>query len=48
MSAYYSVFIQVKVDDNITIKKYISIEKELKYKLKAANKLIRYIDVEPL
>ena len=48
MSTYYSVFLQVKVDEKITIKKYISIEKQLKSQLKNANKLIRFIDIEPL
>ena len=27
MSRYYTVFLQVKADENMTIKKYISIEK---------------------
>lgn len=48
MSTYYIVFLQVKVKDNISIKKYITIEKELKSHLKAKNKLIRFIDVEPI
>jgi len=30
MSTYYSIFIQVKVDENLTIKKYLSIERKLK------------------
>ena len=48
MSTYYSVFLQVKVDENITIKEYITIEKKVKIHLKAVNKLIRFIDIEPL
>ena len=48
MSAYYSVFLQVKVNENMSIKKYITIEKELKCYLKTKNKLIRYIDIEPI
>ena len=48
MSAYYSVFLQLKVDQNITIKKYLSVEKQIKTKLKSKNKLIRFIDIEPL
>ena len=30
MSAYYSVFIQVEAQENLTIKKYISIERKVK------------------
>ena len=48
MATYYSVFLQVKVNENITIKKYINIEKKLKSELKKVNKLIRFIDIEPL
>ena len=48
MSTYYSIFLQVRVDENITIKKYLSIEKKVKSQLKATNKLIRFIDVELL
>ena len=48
MSTYYSVFLQVKVNENITIKDYIAIEKKLKAHLKSVNKLIRFIDVEPM
>ena len=35
MSSYYSVFLQVKVDENISIKKYIELEKKLKSQLKS-------------
>ena len=48
MSAYYSVFIQVEVKENMTIKKYLLIEKEIKSFLKSRNKLIRFIDIEPV
>ena len=48
MSTYYSVFLQVKVNENITIKDYIAIEKKLKAHLKSVNKQIRFIDVEPM
>ena len=48
MSNYYSIFLQVKVDEKITIRKYIAIEKEIKTKLKAANKQIRFIDIHPI
>ena len=48
MSAYYTVFLQVDVDDNLSIKKYINLEKELKACLKSTNKLIRFIDIEPV
>ncbi len=48
MSAYYAVFLQVIVNKNISIKKYITLEKEVKKQLKSKNKLIRFIDIEPL
>ena len=48
MSAYYSVFLQVRVDENITIKKYLALEKKVKAQLRATNKLIRFIDIEVL
>ena len=48
MSAYYSVFIQVEVQENLTIKKYLSIERKVKSHLKTKNKLIRFIDIEPV
>ena len=47
MSSYYSVFLQVKVDQNMTIRKYLSLEKKVKAYLKSKNKLIRFIDIEP-
>ncbi len=46
MSTYYSVFLQIGLDDNITIKEYLIIEKKLKRHLKSKNKLIRFIDIE--
>lgn len=48
MSAYYSLFLQVRVDENITIKKYLTLEKKVKSQLKASNRLIRFIDIELL
>ena len=46
MSAYYSVFLQVRVAENITINEYLILEKKIKSQLKSANKLIRFIDIE--
>lgn len=46
MSTYYSIFLQIGLDDNITIKEYLIIEKKLKRHLKSKNKLIRFIDIE--
>lgn len=48
MSNYYSVFLQVSVDENITIKKYLAIEKKVKLHLKSHNRKIRFIDIEPV
>ncbi len=48
MSTYYSVFLQVKPDEKLTIKEYLEIEKKLKKHLKSKNRLIRFIDVEPV
>ena len=48
MSSYYSVFLQVKVNENISIKKYITLEKKLKSQLKSKNKSIRFVDIEPV
>ena len=47
MSTYYSVFIKVKVDEKISIKQYIRLEKKIKTNLKSKNKAIRFIDIEP-
>ena len=48
MSSYYSVFLQIKTSDEMTIKEYIAYEKKIKSKLKSYNKLIRFVDVHPL
>ena len=48
MSTYYSVFLKVKVDEKITIKQFLKLEKEMKSKLKSKNKSIRFIDIEPV
>ena len=48
ISYYYSVFLQIDVDDNIKIKDFLTIEKKVKKQLKSLNKLIRFIDVEPV
>lgn len=48
MSAYYSVFLQVKTNKNMSLKEFITLEKKIKSQIKAKNKLIRYIDIEPI
>ena len=48
MSTYYSVFLQVKVDEDMTMKEYVKYEKKLKEQIKNSNKLIRFIDIEPV
>ncbi len=48
MATYYSLFLQIKPDENLTIKEYLVIEKRLKNHLKSKNKLIRFIDIEPV
>ena len=48
MATYYSVFLQVIVDEKLTIKKYLTIEKKIKTRLKSMNTNIRFIDVEPV
>lgn len=48
MATYYTVFLQMKPDENLTIKQYLAIEKKLKKHLKSKNKLIRFIDIEPV
>jgi len=48
MFTYYTVFIQMKLDDNLTIKNYLILEKKIKSHLKSKNKLIRFIDIEPV
>ncbi len=46
MGTYYSVFLQVKPDEDLTIREYLVIEKKLKNYLKSKNRLIRFIDIE--
>lgn len=48
MSNYYSVFLQVRADENLTIKEYLDIEKKVKYYLKSQDRMIRFIDMEPV
>ena len=48
ISYYYSVFLQIDVDDNIRIKDYLKIEKKVKKRIKNVNELIKFIDIEPL
>lgn len=48
MSYYYSVFLQLDVNNNIKIKDFIRIEKKIKKELKSKYKLIKYIDIEPI
>ena len=48
MSAYYSVFLQVKANEKLTIKEYLEIEKKVKKHLKSKDKMIRFIDIEPV
>lgn len=48
ISNYYSVFLQIDMNNNSKIKDYLRIEKKIKKHLKSTNKLIRFIDVEPI
>lgn len=48
MATYYSIFLQVIVDEKLTIKEYLNIENKVKKQLKAVNSLIRFIDIEPV
>ena len=48
MSSYYSVFLQIDVDDDLTIREFLIIQEKIKRKLRAENKLIKYIDIEPI
>ena len=48
MSSYYSIFLQIKVNEDVTIKEYLLLEKKVKSQLKNTNKLIRFIDIELL
>ena len=47
MSNYYSVFLQIDIDDNLKIKDFIKLEQKIKKRIKDTNKLIKYIDIEP-
>lgn len=48
MANYYSVFLQLDVDNKLTINEYIKLEKDVKKKIKAIDDKIRFIDIEPL
>ena len=48
MSYYYSIFLQIDVNNNIKIKDFLKIENKIKNYLKSFNKLIKYIDIEVL
>ncbi len=48
MSYYYSVFLQIDVNNNITIEDLLKIEKKIKKHLKSHNKLIKYIEIDAL
>ena len=48
MSYYYSIFLQIDVDNNIKIKDFLRIEAKIKKQLKSVDKLIKYIDIEVL
>lgn len=48
MSSYYSVFLQIKTSEEMTIKEYIAYERKIKAKLKSWNKMIRYVDIQPV
>ena len=48
MSAYYGVFIQIKVNEKLSIKQYIALEKKIRDQLKAKNKKLKFIDIEPI
>ena len=46
MSYYYTVFLQIDVNNNITINDLLKIEKKIRARLKQVNKSIKYIDIE--
>ena len=48
MSTYYNVFLRLKIAGNTTITNYIKLEKRIKKSLKKSNKLIRFIDIDPM
>lgn len=48
MSYYYSVFLQIDIDDNLKIKDFIKLEQKIKKHIKNTHELIKFIDIEPL
>lgn len=48
MSSYYNIFLQVKANDDLTIKEYLNIEKKIKSRLRSKNRMIRFIDIQPV
>ena len=48
MSYYYTVFLQIDINNNTKIKDFLRIEKKIKKELKSKYKLIKYIDIEPM
>ena len=48
MSSYYTVFIQLRVERNLTIRDYIKMERKIKFNLKYKFKQIKHIDIEPV
>lgn len=48
MTNYYSVFIKLNVNNKLTIRRYLSIERRIKKHLKNKFRTIRSIDIEPI
>ena len=48
MSSYYTVFIQLRVERDLTIRQYIKMERKIKFNLKYKHKEIKHIDIEPV
>ena len=48
ISYYYSVFLQIDVNNDIKIKDFIRIERKIKGRLRTNNQLIKFLDIEPL
>ena len=48
MYTYYHIIIKVKVSDSLTIKKFLTLEQELKKSIRRKNKDIKFIDIEPV
>lgn len=48
MANYYTVFIQLRVERDLTIRQYIKIERKIKFNLKYKYKQIKHIDIEPV